>query len=94
MFAIKVDLEKAYDRLNWFFVRETLLLVGFPNQLVDVIMDFVSSATFRILWDGKPSEPFALTRGLQQGDPSLLTFFTLCIERLAHIIKDKIREGS
>lgn len=46
MLASKVDLEKAYDRLNWSFIREMLLLVEFPRQLVDIIMDLICSSTF------------------------------------------------
>lgn len=32
--AIKIDLEKAYDRLNWNFIRETLTEAGFNDKWV------------------------------------------------------------
>lgn len=42
-FAIKVDLSKAYDKINWSFIENTLLEVGLPNHLIDVIMMSVTS---------------------------------------------------
>ncbi|XP_061365687.1 uncharacterized protein LOC133308973 [Gastrolobium bilobum] len=36
--AIKVDLEKAYDRLNWDFLRDTLHDLGLPNHITTLIM--------------------------------------------------------
>lgn len=43
--AIKVDLEKAYDRLRWDFIKETLLLTGLLTFIVDLIMQCVSNAS-------------------------------------------------
>lgn len=46
---IKVDLEKAYDSLKWSFVEETLHDAGLPNGLIRVIMQLVSSRSYRLL---------------------------------------------
>lgn len=35
---LKLDLDKAYDMLNWDFFRDTLFAVGLPSSLVDLIM--------------------------------------------------------
>ena len=43
--AIKVDLEKAYDKLEWSFIRETLLKANLHRDLIDLIMNCVSSTT-------------------------------------------------
>lgn len=43
---LKTDLEKAYDRLNWDFLQDTLYMAGFLGQLVNVIMGCVSSTSF------------------------------------------------
>jgi Reverse transcriptase (RNA-dependent DNA polymerase) len=37
--AIKVDLEKAYDRLRWTFIRETLEDIGLPSNLINLIRE-------------------------------------------------------
>lgn len=46
--AIKVDLEKAYDKLKWSFVKETLEDIGFPSNLVNHIYMCVSSAKMKM----------------------------------------------
>ncbi|KAH9666643.1 putative ribonuclease H protein [Citrus sinensis] len=51
LMAIKVDLEKAYDRLNWSFIFETLQQTGLPIHLSRLIMECVTSASMNILWN-------------------------------------------
>lgn len=43
---IKIDLEKAYDHLEWHFIVETLVDVGLPQILVNVIMERVEGGFF------------------------------------------------
>lgn len=47
--VIKVDLEKAYDRLNWNFIKDTLTLAGLPFDIIRLIMDYISFASFRVI---------------------------------------------
>lgn len=53
--AIKLDLEKAYDRLKWDFIHDTLRIAGFPFDLISIIMDCITSVKMQVLWDGEPS---------------------------------------
>src|SRR4051812_3450661 len=85
--AIKIDLEKAYDRISWNFLQETLLQASLPTKLVDLIMHCVTSSSTQILWNGELTEPFRPTRGLRQGCPLSPYLFVLCMERLAHLIQ-------
>ena len=41
--AIKIDLEKAYDKLEWSFIRRMLIRINLPANLVELIMSCVSS---------------------------------------------------
>ncbi|WCJ31853.1 Polynucleotidyl transferase ribonuclease H-like superfamily protein [Euphorbia peplus] len=84
--AIKVDLEKAYDRLCWDFIDDTLQQVGIPSGIIKLIMFCVSSSSLQILWNGRPSETILPTRGIRQGDPLSPYIFVLCMECLAHQI--------
>ena len=43
--AINIDLEKAYDRLEWHFLRDVLNLYRLPSCLIDLIMSCVSSSS-------------------------------------------------
>ena len=52
--AIKLDLEKAYDRLEWNFIQDTLEFFQLPLTLITLIMNMVTSTRFHILWNGTP----------------------------------------
>lgn len=49
--AIKIDLEKAYDRIEWSFIRDTLALFKFPKHLISLIMNCVSSQSIFVLFN-------------------------------------------
>ncbi|XP_061376295.1 uncharacterized protein LOC133318322, partial [Gastrolobium bilobum] len=88
--AIKVDLEKSYDRISWNFLQDTLYDVGLPENLIRLIMLCVSSCTMNVLWNGACTKEFRPTRGLRQGDPLSPYLFVLCMERLAHLISQAV----
>lgn len=50
--AIKIDLEKVYDRLSWQFIEDTLICSNFPGKLINITMDMISSTSLRGLWNG------------------------------------------
>ncbi|XP_050229329.1 uncharacterized protein LOC126678474 [Mercurialis annua] len=84
--VIKLDLEKAYDRVSWDFLHDTLRDIGIPSYLSSVIMSCVSSTSMSILWNGCNLEAFSPSCGIRQGDPISPYLFVLCIERLAQMI--------
>lgn len=52
----KIDLEKAYDRLSWDFIRNTLFCLGLNNDWVRNIMACVESPGMSIIWNGKQTD--------------------------------------
>lgn len=52
--AIKIDFEKAYDRLKWNFIQETLLKIRFPQLLISIIMECITTSSMQVLWNGEP----------------------------------------
>jgi len=91
--AIKIDLEKAYDRLRWPFICETLLEARLPQMMVDVILNCISLTSFGILWRGERTEAFTPSRGVRQGDPLSPYIFVLRMERLNQIIEAVVGRG-
>lgn len=87
--VIKIDLEKAYDRLEWCFIRDTLSLFKFPSHLINLIMSCVSSSLIAILFNGGALESFLPSKGIRQGDPLFPYLFILCMEVLGALIADK-----
>lgn len=66
---IILDLKKAYDRIEWEFLEDTLLDAGLPGGLVAVIMRLVSAGSCRLIWNGESTNVIRPSRGLRQGCP-------------------------
>nr|XP_025692546.1 uncharacterized protein LOC112794781 [Arachis hypogaea] len=92
--AFKIDLEKAYDRVDWRFLETSLIKFGFPVATINLIMACVTSSSLSILWNGNRLQSFKPIRGLRQGDPMSPYLFVLCMENLSCLISHKVSQGS
>lgn len=90
---IKIDLEKAFDRMEWSFVRNVLCSLGFQNATVELILSYISFTFVFILFNGEQLKEFEPSRGLRQGDPISLYIFILCMELLSSLINKKCEKG-
>ena len=74
--ALKVDLMKVFDSMEWSFLQATLEAFGFSPWLISRILACVTSPWFSVSLNGKLVGFFPASRGLRQGDPYLRYFLS------------------
>ncbi|KAL9993786.1 putative RNA-directed DNA polymerase [Helianthus debilis subsp. tardiflorus] len=80
--AFKVDIQKAYDTVDWKFLENVLLGFGFNQKMIEWIMLCVSTPSYSICVNGSVHGYFKGKRGLRQGDLISPYLFTLVMEVL------------
>ena len=83
---LKLDLIKAYDRVDWGFLRLVFLQVGLSLEAIDWILGCVTSANFVGLINGRPTSFLKSKRGLRKGCPLFPLLFLLVVEGLSRAI--------
>lgn len=92
--AIKLDFNKAYDRVEWDFLRALMLKMGFANKWVQWIMESVTSVEFTVYANGEARAKVSPQRGLRQGDPLSPYLFLLVKDVLSKLIHREVNGGN
>ncbi|GAA0153979.1 hypothetical protein LIER_12088 [Lithospermum erythrorhizon] len=79
---------KAYDRVEWLFLKAIMLKLGFCRLFVDWVMCLVSSVSYSFLINGAPRGSLRPSRGIRQGDLFSPYLFLLCAEGLTCLLGD------
>ena len=90
----KLEIEKAYDHVNWNFLIYMLRRCGFSERWRHWIYTCISSVRFSVLVNGSAHGFFSTSRGHRQGDPLSPLLFIIVMEALSRMLERAVAGGS
>jgi hypothetical protein len=90
---LKLDFEKAYDKVNWEFLLQVLRMRGFPTVWCQWMEKVVSKGSVCVQVNGEQGGFFQTRKGLRQGDPLSPVLFNIVADMLAVLIERSKRLG-
>uniref|UniRef100_A0A8I6YKR7 Reverse transcriptase domain-containing protein n=1 Tax=Hordeum vulgare subsp. vulgare TaxID=112509 RepID=A0A8I6YKR7_HORVV len=91
--AVKADMSKAYERVEWSFLEAMLGKLGFSNGWIALVMQCVTTVSYQIKVNGTFTQQFCPSRGLRQGDPLSPYLFVICAEGLSALLRHTEEQG-
>lgn len=89
---LKIDIQKAYDSVEWTFLEQVLIGLNFLAFFIKWIMTYVRIVSYSIVINGTPTPSFPAKKRVRQGDPMSPFLYVLAMEyitRLLHTLKEK-----
>jgi hypothetical protein len=90
---LKIDFEKAFDKVKWTFLHQSMEAKGFPSKLIDLIMKIVTSGKVGVNVNGEIGAYFSTFQGVRHGDPLSPILFDLVVDILDVLVKRAQEEG-
>ena len=90
---LKLDFEKAYDKISWEFLSDCLRHRGLCGDWCKWIKVVVTSGTLSVKVNDVIGSYFQSGKGVRQGDPLSPLLFNLVADALAKIIQQAQRNG-
>lgn len=85
--ALKLDMSKGYDRVEWACLAKITEKLGFEAKWRELMMKCVNFVTYSMRINGKPKGHIVPSRGLCQGNPLSPHLFLICAKGLSTITK-------
>jgi hypothetical protein len=80
--AVKLDMHKAYDRVEWVFLENMIRHMGFEERWISLMMASVSLMRYQVRFNSDKTGMFTPTRGLPQGETLFMVVLPLVGTRL------------
>jgi hypothetical protein len=93
-FLLKIDLAKAFDRLEWTFLQAALRRLHLQSHFINLIHACISTPTFLVLVNGEPSDQFISHRGIRQGCPLSPYLFVVAINELSIALQREMQQSN
>ncbi|KAA3465545.1 reverse transcriptase [Gossypium australe] len=93
IYGCEARYDKAYDRVEWNFVKGIMIRMGFAFSWVEIIMKCLNSVTYSVIVNSCKGETFHPTKGLRQGDLLSPFMFLLCKEGLSSLMRLVMNKG-
>ncbi|XP_026411087.1 uncharacterized protein LOC113306356 [Papaver somniferum] len=93
LMAVKLDMSKAFDRIEWKFLINILKKLGFNEHWCNLIEKCISTVSTSIFLNGCPGEVYYPTRGIRQGHTLSPNLFIICMDVLSKILIDAERKN-
>jgi len=88
--ALKLDMEKAYDRVEWQFLFHALHKLGFHSKWIELLKACISTVSYSVIVNDNVCGFFSSTKGIRQGDPLYPYLFIICMEVLTRMLRKAI----
>ncbi|XP_062085617.1 uncharacterized protein LOC133791714 [Humulus lupulus] len=85
--VLKIDLSKAYDFIDWVFIKDILTAFCFPGRFIQWIMTSLAGTSYTLMFNGRLQGSFEGRKGLRQGNPISPLLFVLAMEYLTRLLK-------
>ncbi|KAM5158282.1 protein transport protein Sec61 subunit gamma [Mantella aurantiaca] len=80
LMLLSTDAEKAFDRVSWPFLLQTLRFIGLGDNFISWIKALYSTPSAQVKANGLLSTPFTISNGTRQGCPLSPLLFILTLE--------------
>jgi hypothetical protein len=92
--AVKLNMSKAYNRVEWQFLEVAMKCLGFDSRWIHLVMMCVKSIQYAVKVNGVPCGNIHPTKGIRLGDPISPYLFLICAKVLSSMVSHANREGA